>query len=35
LPDTSQLNTIAKAHHDRKEVPGVRFFNKPIIARGR
>lgn len=32
MVDTSMLNTVAKTHHDRKAVPGVRFINKPIIA---
>jgi len=35
LADTAMLNAIAKKHHDKKEVLGVRFFDKPIIARGR
>ncbi len=30
--DASQLSAIAKGHHDKKEVPGVRFFNKPSIT---
>jgi hypothetical protein len=30
--DTAMLNAIAKKHHDSKPVPGVRFYNKPIIA---
>jgi len=31
--DGSQLTAIARKHHDQKEVPGVRFYNEPIIAR--
>lgn len=30
--DNVMLNTIAKKHHDQKQIPGVRFVNKPIIA---
>lgn len=30
--DTSMLNAVAKKHHDQKQVPGVRFINKPIIT---
>ncbi len=34
--DTAMLNAIAKKHHDQKQIPGVRFINKPIITvRGR
>lgn len=32
VADSSQLNAIAKSHHDKKEVSGVRFFNKPFIT---
>ena len=38
LPDTykiadgPQLTTIARSHHDKKQIPGVRFYNEPIIA---
>lgn len=32
MADTSQLNAIAKKHHDQKQVPGVRFYNEPIIT---
>ena len=32
MPDTSMLNTTAKTHHDKKPVPGVRFYNEPILA---
>jgi len=32
VPDNAQLNAIAKSHHDKKQVPGVRFYNDPIIA---
>lgn len=33
VPDTAMLNTIAKKHHDQKQIPGVRFYNEPILAR--
>ena len=33
MEDNAQLNAIAKRHHDQKPVPGVRFYNEPIIAR--
>ena len=29
VADEAMLNAIAKKHHDSKQVPGVRFFNKP------
>jgi len=32
VPDTAMLNSIAKKHHDQKQVPGVKFYNEPIIA---
>jgi len=32
MPDMVMLGAIAKKYHDQKPVPGVRFFNKPIIA---
>jgi len=32
VADTAMLNTIAKKYHDLKPIPGVRFFNKPILA---
>ena len=32
MPDMVMLGAIAKKYHDQKQVPGVRFFNKPIIA---
>ena len=32
VADSSQLNAIAKKHHDQKQVPGVRFYNEPIIT---
>ena len=32
VADTTMLNAIAKKHHDQKQVPGVKFFNKPILA---
>ncbi|MBA7645680.1 hypothetical protein ES703_53438 [subsurface metagenome] len=30
--DTAMLTAIAKKHHDQKQIPGVRFYNEPIIA---
>jgi len=30
--DHAQLSAIAKSHHDRKQVPGIQFVNKPIIS---
>lgn len=30
--DSSMLTAVAKGHHDQKQVPGVRFYNEPIIA---
>ena len=30
--DGSMLTAVAKKHHDQKPVPGVRFYNEPIIA---
>jgi len=30
--DSSLLTAVAKKHHDQKPVPGVRFYNEPIIA---
>lgn len=30
--DSAMLNTIAKKHHDTKQIAGVRFYNEPIIA---
>lgn len=32
LPDTTMLNSIAKKHHDQKQIPGVRFYNEPGIT---
>lgn len=32
MVDTAMLTAIAKRHHDQKQVPGVLFFNEPIIA---
>ena len=32
MTDTAMLNAIAKKHHDQKLIPGVRFFNKPILV---
>lgn len=32
MADAAQLTAIAKRHHDQKSVPGVRFYNEPIIA---
>jgi len=31
VADTSMLNAVAKKHHDRKQIPGVRFYNEPVI----
>jgi len=34
--DTAMLNSIAKKHHDQKQIPGVRFYNEPTLqTRGR
>jgi len=30
--DNAQLTAIARSHHDRKQIPGIRFVNKPIIS---
>jgi len=30
--DSAMLNTIAKKHHDAKQVAGIRFYNKPYLA---
>lgn len=32
VADSAMLNSIAKKHHDNKQIPGVRFFNEPYIA---
>ncbi len=32
LPDTAMLNAIAKKHHDQKQIPGVKFTNKPSLV---
>ncbi len=32
VADTAMLNSIAKKYHDQKQVAGVRFINKPILA---
>ncbi len=32
VADTAMLNSIAKKYHDQKQVPGVKFTNKPILA---
>ena len=32
VPDTAMLTAIARSHHDKKLVSGVRFFNEPYIA---
>jgi len=32
IPDTAMLNAIAKKHHDTKQIPGVRFYNEPILT---
>ena len=29
VPDEAMLNSIAKKHHDNKQVPGVEFYNEP------
>jgi len=33
VADTTMLNTIAKKYHDKKQIPGVRFYNEPTITR--
>ena len=30
--DTAMLTAIARKHHDTKQVPGIRFVNKPYLA---
>jgi len=30
--DHAQLSAIARSHHDRKNIPGIKFVNKPIIS---
>lgn len=30
--DTAMLSAIAKKHHDQKQIPGIRFYNEPIIT---
>jgi len=32
IEDSSMLNAVAKKHHDTKKVPGIEFYNEPIIA---
>jgi len=32
VADHTMLNDIAKKHHDQKQIPGVRFYNEPILA---
>ncbi len=32
VADNAILNAVAKRHHDQKLVPGVRFYNEPIIS---
>ena len=32
VADRSMLNSVAKGHHDKKPVPGVRFYNEPYLA---
>jgi len=32
VPDTTMLTSIAKKHHDQKQISGIRFYNEPIIA---
>ena len=31
IPDDAMLSSIAKTHHDKKEVEGVRFYNSPSL----
>ena len=33
VADTAMLNSIAKKYKDLKQVPGVRFYNEPILAK--
>jgi len=36
MVDMAMLNAIAKNHHDKKPVPGVRFYNDPVyVNRGK
>lgn len=30
--DSAMLNAIARKHHDQKQIPGIKFVNKPYIA---
>ncbi len=30
--DGPQLTAIARGHHDQKPIPGIRFYNEPILA---
>lgn len=32
VADNAQLTAIAKRHHDKKPIPGVRFYNEPYVA---
>jgi hypothetical protein len=32
VPDEAMLKSIAKTHHDKKEIPGVRFYNEPTTS---
>jgi len=32
VADSAMLNAVAKKHHDQKQIPGVRFYNEPIIT---
>lgn len=32
VADNALLNTVARSHHDKKQIPGVRFYNEPYIA---
>jgi len=30
--DHAQLTAIARSHHDKKQIPRIKFINKPIIS---
>ncbi len=32
IPDEAMLNSIAKKHHDGKQIPGIEFYNEPHMA---
>ena len=32
IPDAAMLASTARTHHDKKPIPGVRFYNQPSIA---